>query len=337
MRRNPYDKRDAVEWMRTRLKKEPTLRARDLAAGFQDARGLPASDWRDLYSDGELAKRLGPRTGPRRNPTNQRRRKTMAKRTRRKTRKWGSPAQRAAFRKMIAARGRKSSRRARRSSSRSPKRARRKVTSTALTRRTTVVVLAPGGAPGTKKRKNPRRKKGQRIMAKRRRRKSHRRAVASSSFPRRRRRVRRRRNPGGGGMGAIVKQTISTAIPALAGGAVMGLVDTKILGNASTPVRIGGKLALAAIAGRFLRKRPATAYTVMGAMLGTAGYDLGVRFGGGAVAPTPAAAAQQLKSLVYEDPAALRGLVYEMGRLQIQQEPSLGESVAQEFQDVNLG
>lgn len=160
-------------------------------------------------------------------------------------------------------------------------------------------------------------------MAKRRRR-GHRRAVAHRRRnPSRRyfRRRHRRRNPSGRGVMGIVKSTIRTAVPSLAGGAVMGLVDSQFLSGLSTPFRIGGKIALAALAGHFLRSRPATAYAVMGSMLGTAGYDLGVRLGGGIVTKNPQQTKATMTALLTEDPAAMSAVYPGLG-------PALGQSPA---------
>jgi len=154
----------------------------------------------------------------------------------------------------------------------------------------------------------------------------------------RRRHHRRRRNPGmGGGIGAMVKRTISNTVPAVIGGGVMAVIDNKLLSTFSPLVRTIGKLGVAAVAGRVLRKRPAAAYLTMGAMLGTIGYEWGTRFLGGVVAASKPQGMRQLAMLIREDPAAMSALVTSQG---IQTLPSLSGTelpADTDFSQLSLG
>lgn len=107
----------------------------------------------------------------------------------------------------------------------------------------------------------------------------------------------------------MVKGTIRTAIPALAGGGIMAAIDAKLIGNRSTVVRVLAKLAAATAAGVFLRKKPQFALPMMGAMLGTLGYEQVARMMGGVSAASPPRAISQMASLVREDPRAMSALV----------------------------
>lgn len=109
---------------------------------------------------------------------------------------------------------------------------------------------------------------------------------------------RRRRNPSMNIM-ATAKRTISAAVPAVAGGALVSLIDAKLLGGRPLALRVAGKLVAAAAAGAFLRSRPDTARILQGAMLGSLGYELGARMAGGIVAANPADAAQQASGMGY--------------------------------------
>jgi hypothetical protein len=108
---------------------------------------------------------------------------------------------------------------------------------------------------------------------------------------------------------STVKRTIAAAIPAVAGGAVMSLIDSKLLANQSQAVRIGGKIAAAGAVGVLLRRRPDTAKVLMGAMLGSLGYELGAKLSGGMVAPNKEQAAKQLGQLIRADPQAMGALI----------------------------
>lgn len=216
-----------------------------------------------------------------------------------------TPAQKAAFRRMIAGlRAYKSG-----SGGKSRRKARRKA------KAATVVVVRN---PRRKRRKNS---KGARIMAKHRRTRRH--GTVARKNPHRKhrrrnpahRRHRRRRNPGGGGMVSIVKSTIASAIPAIAAGGVMAILDAKLLGDKAMPVQVLGKLAAAAGVGYLLRNRPRTSALAMGAMLGGLGYQLAAKLNGGVVAASPKDAAKEISALIRQDPRAMASLVRTDGSL----------------------
>jgi len=222
-----------------------------------------------------------------------RRRNPMAKRRTRK--------QIAAFRRMIAGLRRwKSGRGRKRKKSRA--RRRRNPSRAARARRAAAAILVT-----TK----PRRRK---TMARRRRRRS----TAPHTHRRRRRRIngrrhhhrRRRHNPGGMNAGAAIKAVGKALIPAVAGGLGAGLLDAKVTGGMSAPIRVGAKLAVAAIGGALLRKNPMRAAAFMGAMVGTAAYEAGVRVGGGVIAVSKAQGMHELAALAAEDDENL-GLLHE--------------------------
>jgi len=61
-----------------------------------------------------------------------------------------------------------------------------------------------------------------------------------------------------------------------------------------------------------LRKKPEIAKPLIAAILGTIGYEQGVKFSGGVIAPSAAEGAKQLSALVREDPLAMGYLVQSM-------------------------
>lgn len=126
---------------------------------------------------------------------------------------------------------------------------------------------------------------------------------------------RRRRNPSFDIMG-MAKRTIAAAIPSVAGGAIISIVDAKLLANQSLPVRIGGKVAAAVVAGLLLRSRPDTARLMMGSILGTLGYELGTKLNGGILAPTKTSGLAQLAWLLRADPQAMNALIDASGQPQ---------------------
>lgn len=151
-----------------------------------------------------------------------------------------------------------------------------------------------------------------------RRRRSRRRAAARRPSvryvnPRKRRRRSRRRNPGmGGGITGALKGSVRALIPAALGGAAIGFADAKLLADKSMIVRVGAKIGAAALAGVLLRKNPMAAHAAMGAMLGTLGYEGGVRAGGGVIATSKPAGMRELAALAAEDEEALGILEAEM-------------------------
>jgi hypothetical protein len=154
-----------------------------------------------------------------------------------------------------------------------------------------------------------------------------------SIMSRRNPRRRRRRNPGMDLMGTA-KRTIAAAIPAVAGGAAMAIIDAKLLADRPIAIRVAAKVVAAAAAGVLLRSRPVTANLVMGAMLGSLGGELALRMSGGLMTPSKAATVQALGTLIREDPGAMSALIDATGAYSGQVPQMSGfESVA----DVNLG
>ena len=154
-------------------------------------------------------------------------------------------------------------------------------------------------------------------------------------------RRRRRRNPGRmGGIVGMAKKTLKAAIPAVAGGALMSLIDAKLLATlpGGQAVRFAGKVVAAGAAAVVLRKWPATAQIMMGAMLGSAGYELGAKLAGGLVAPDKRATTEALVMLSRQDPQGMAALVSASGALYTV--PSLAGGLQlpdMSMQDVNLG
>jgi hypothetical protein len=184
-----------------------------------------------------------------------------------------------------------------------------------------------------KRRARPRRKRpaavvvvkrnGGKHMARRHKRKGRRRTTVVMVNPRRHRRRKarrhhgRRRNPGGF-VGALISQTVRVGIPALVAGAGLGVVDAKLLPKLNPLARTGIKVGIAAVGGAVLRKKPEIAKPLIAAVLGTIGYEQGVRFAGGVIAPTAAEGAKQLSALVREDPLAMGYLVQSMRGMGLQ-------------------
>lgn len=134
-----------------------------------------------------------------------------------------------------------------------------------------------------------------------------------------RRHFRRRRNPG---LGGPIKSVVRALIPSAAGGLGAGLLDAKIAGNWPMPLRIGAKLVAAALGGAVLRRNPISAAAFMGSMIGSAGYEGGVRLGGGVIATSKGQGMKELAAMAAEDEESLgllteelhgMGLLTEMG------------------------
>jgi hypothetical protein len=197
---------------------------------------------------------------------------------------------------------------------------------------------------GRKKRRNP--SKSRRRVARRRkgarnmptallinpRRSRRRRALARSrrSNPpmarKRRKRIhgrRRRRNPGGNIKAAVV-QTVKTAVPALATGAALGFLDTKVLGGKKPIIGILAKVGIGAASALLLRNRPGLACSVAGACFGTLGYSTGVKFAGGVAAVAGPVAMKEAAKVAAEDQAALGVLAQELQGLGVLQIEGMG-------------
>lgn len=144
-----------------------------------------------------------------------------------------------------------------------------------------------------------------------------------------------RRNPGG--FKGTIRTTLRAAVPAVIAGAGGGYLVSKVLGNASTMVKIGAKVGLAIAAGMVLRKRPAAAYAAMGGVLGSIGFELGTQAGGGVVASSKAVAMQEMAMLVRADPRVMSALVTPGG---VQTVPSLSGTelpAGADYSQVSLG
>lgn len=161
---------------------------------------------------------------------------------------------------------------------------------------------------------NPRRRRRHRKVraaSPRRRRRS--RARRTTSNPRRHRRgVRRRtshkrhrrtvRNPAGGLKGAFMT-SLPVAAGGVAGGIIAGFLDTKVLTGRPT-LAILAKLGIGVGSLLLLRRRaPNLALGLAGGALGSVGYSVGVKMGGGMVAHNAAGAIKGLGDMAGEDPA----------------------------------
>jgi hypothetical protein len=215
-----------------------------------------------------------------------------------------SKKQVAAFKRMVAGLRRWKAGKAKRRRKSRPARARR--------RKTIAIETNP--------RRRRRHRRRQETMAKRRRRPRRARRQVSSRRrrrsvvlinPRHRRHHRRRRNPGFSLMSAA-KDMSKALLPGFVAGGVMGAVDAKFLGDKALPIQVVAKMALAAVAGAVLRKRPTMAYSAMGAILGATGYGFGVRLGGGVVAATKGTGMQQLAQMAQADQHAMGLLLRNM-------------------------
>lgn len=145
------------------------------------------------------------------------------------------------------------------------------------------------------------------------------------------------------GIKGAVRQVFMAGVPALAGGFAANFIDTKWLSTQNPLVRIGAKVAEAAIAAVLFRKKPVIAYATMGAILGSIGGDYGTQFAGGVVVGSaPAAKAAGVAALITEDPRTMGVLVEGMRGMgySIDNNVSLGDPQALpagSYQDVNLG
>jgi len=127
---------------------------------------------------------------------------------------------------------------------------------------------------------------------------------------RRRRRSRRnprrrsyRRNPGIGSFMSSLKASLPMALGGVAGGTVAGFIDTKLL-TGRPALSILAKLGLAVVGGMVLRRMsPAVANGLVGGMMGSVGYSVGVKLGGGMVAHNAAGAIKGLGDMAGEDQA----------------------------------
>lgn len=121
------------------------------------------------------------------------------------------------------------------------------------------------------------------------------------------------------------------AIPGAIGGAVAGIVDSKLPAHWGTLPRISVKLAAAAAGGMALRNKPMAAASFIGAMVGTSAYEAAIRVvGGGTVAATRPAGMKELASMAAEDEQSLGLLQSELSGLGLLEgagdlEPNLGD------------
>ncbi len=97
-----------------------------------------------------------------------------------------------------------------------------------------------------------------------------------------------------------VKQQIQPAVAGLAGGAVAGFLDSKILPKKRLLQGVA-KLGLSIVGARLMRRRPAAAYAFAGSMMGSIGYGVGLKLGGGMVANTKGEVISGLADLAAED------------------------------------
>lgn len=159
--------------------------------------------------------------------------------------------------------------------------------------------------------------------------------------------MRRRHNPGMGGIKGALKGVVKVGVPALVAGGISGFVDSKFLSSQSFLIRTLVRLAEAAAVGFAFKRNPVMAYSAMGGILGSIGYEQGVRFAGGAVVgSTPVSKAAGVSALITEDPRAMGVLVQSMRGMGLQLDTgvSLGAGTALDsglpansYVDVNLG
>jgi hypothetical protein len=166
-----------------------------------------------------------------------------------------------------------------------------------------------------RKARNPRRRRARRnpgLVSVNRRRRSRRnpglvavnRRRRKARNPRRRHhRGRARRNPGMGSFMGAVKGSLPIAMGGVAGGAVAGFIDTKLLTGRPT-MSILAKFGLAVVAGMATRRRfPGLSNGLVGGLMGSIGYSVGVKMGGGMVAHDAAGAIKGLGDMAGEDQA----------------------------------
>jgi hypothetical protein len=147
----------------------------------------------------------------------------------------------------------------------------------------------PGGMVAVNRRRR-RRNPGGMVAVNRRRRRRH--------NPRRR---HARRNPGMGSLMSSFKQALPMAVGGVAGGVAAGFIDTKVFVGRPT-LSILAKLGAAVVGGMVLRRRyPGLANGLVGGMMGSVGYAVGVKLGGGMVAHNAAGAIKGLGDMAGED------------------------------------
>jgi hypothetical protein len=252
-------------------------------------------------------------------------------------RKWGSPAQKRALRKMLAVRAKL------RSKARAKRRKKRRINPTALI-----------ANPGKKVSAAPRRRittatKGKSMAKRRKRRAVKRRAaphkrrrmrgarkspVVIYKNPSRRRRrrpstqrrrvVRRRRNPSIRA-GGLIKNVFTTFAAGFVTSGLAAVFDTQL---AKFPLgKRAAKLGVMFAIAHFGRRHPRASAAAIGALAASEGYAMGVRLSGGIVATTPQEAVDGLAEMSDTHPemgALLQGGV---GAL-LEGVPNVGESVS---------
>lgn len=143
-------------------------------------------------------------------------------------------------------------------------------------------------------------RKGQKIAGLVRRRNNP--ARGGSTMARHAHRRRRRRNPALNIKG-VIKSLLSIGLPAVAGGAVVSLIDNKLLAGKSKALRYAGKLGAAVGVSLLLKSKPQMAAAAMAGILSGIGYDLGTQIGG------PASTISQIAYLVSADRQAMSALI----------------------------
>jgi hypothetical protein len=83
------------------------------------------------------------------------------------------------------------------------------------------------------------------------------------------------------------KRTIAAAVPAVAGGALISLIDAKLLGDKPLGLRVVGKLLAATAVGVLMKNRPDMARLLQGAMIGSLGAELMAKVAPGLLGPAP--------------------------------------------------
>lgn len=122
-----------------------------------------------------------------------------------------------------------------------------------------------------------------------------------------------------------------SSVPAALVGGAFGLVDAKLLDDASPIVRVGTKIGAAAVAGLVLRRHPIAAASTIGAIIGSASYGGALNLAGGVSAPNPSAAVKGLGLMLRTDKRAMGLLVQQMSGMGMQiinAAPKLGAAAA---------
>lgn len=148
------------------------------------------------------------------------------------------------------------------------------------------------------------------------------------------------------------KLFFKAGVPAVVTGGAFGVVDAKLLADASPIVRVGTKIGAAWATGLLLRRHPIAAAGAIGGIVGSASYSGAMSLAGGVSEPSPASAIKGLGVLLRSDKRNMGILINTMSGLGLtvmQATPKLGaaggvgprlvnsSSPGQQVGTVNLG